>query len=340
VPTRTNRLQANADGGGAGHGTGGFTTGSFTPSNNSLLTVVCFAITQTDGAFTASDLTITDSIDGLNWTSRAATGAAPAWSQGIRVWTKPITTGASMTVTVDAGAFDIHGYRVEVYDYTGYDTGTPIGATATGTDADGDGAASITLSATPRSDSEIMACACIGIATNGTHATTPGTSWTELFDVELSDGWVASETQIRTSYTGTSVDWVDLETGTAIPDSATLLAIEVRDAAASVPSITSVAPNPFLNGQAGIVISGATFEAAQGTGQVRISPTDNIADGGIVGQTETAWGDTSITITSVIGGISEGANAYLFVTNNTGDSNASGFVVQFIVTGRVAWLRA
>jgi hypothetical protein len=339
VPTRTNRLQGNADGGGAGHGTGGFTTSSFTPSNSSLLTVVCFAITETDGAFTASDLTIADSI-GLTWTSRAATSAAPAWSQGIRVWTAPVSTGASMTVTVDAGAFNVHGYRVEVYDYTSYDTTTPIGATATGTDADGDGAASITLSATPRSDSEIMACACIGIATNGTHATTPGTSWTELFDVEPADGWLASETQIRTTYTGTSVDWVDLETGTAVPDSATLLAFEVRDVAASVPSVTLVNPDRFLNAQANIVISGSTFGASQGAGAVIISPSDNVNDAGAVTQTVTSWADTSITFTAVRSSLAMGTNLYLFVRENGGSSNASGYIVQFIGSASVAWVRA
>jgi hypothetical protein len=88
----------------------------------------------------------------------------------------------------------------------------------------------------------------------------------------------------------------------------------------------------IYNGQTGVVISGSGFGSTQGSGTVKISPTNNVADAGAVSQTVTAWSDTSITITAVKGSLSFDTNAYLFVTKNGGSSNASGMVVQ--VTAR------
>jgi hypothetical protein len=48
-----------------------------------------------------------------------------------------------------------------------------------------------------------------------------------------------------------------------------------------------------------------------------------------VTQTVTSWSDTSITITAVKGSLALSTNLYLFVEENTGNSNASGHVVQF-----------
>ena len=75
-------------------------------------------------------------------------------------------------------------------------------------------------------------------------------------------------------------------------------------------------------------VHGSGFEAAQGTGVVKISPTDNIGDAGVVTQTVTAWSATSIDITVVQSGLSLSTNVYLFVTNDSGGSNADGLVVQ------------
>lgn len=72
-------------------------------------------------------------------------------------------------------------------------------------------------------------------------------------------------------------------------------------AAMFVPSgltITSVTPSSFDSGIAGIVIAGAGFGASQGSSTVDI---------GGQAQTVTAWGDTSITITSARGSNSMGA---------------------------------
>lgn len=96
-----------------------------------------------------------------------------------------------------------------------------------------------------------------------------------------------------------------------------------------VPAISSVTPDTFEDTDTGIVIEGSTFEASQGTGTVVICPTDDIMDGDCEAQTVTAWADDEITFTAVIGANMEDVTSYLFVTNDTGDSNADGFEVEF-----------
>ncbi|HSC07832.1 MAG TPA: hypothetical protein VLD59_13475, partial [Steroidobacteraceae bacterium] len=196
---RTNRDQRTSA---ALFGTGGFASNAFTPSNNSLLVVIAFFIDQADSGSEGTSLTITDSV-GLTWTSRAATTGSPAWSYGLRIWTAPVTTGVSMTVTIDCGAVSVDIYRVEVYDYTGYDTTTPVGATATGTDADGDGAASITLSAAPATTSEVIASALTVLNADVNIGITNGAGFTELFDADMSAGFGWSETEVRSGSTST-----------------------------------------------------------------------------------------------------------------------------------------
>jgi hypothetical protein len=74
------------------------------------------------------------------------------------------------------------------------------------------------------------------------------------------------------------------------------------------------------------------FGASQGTGTVIISPTDNVNDGSATPQTINGWGDTSINITGYRGSRALNTNLYLFVKNNSGQSNANGLVVQFVPT--------
>lgn len=227
MPTRTSRIASSSA---ETFGTGAYTSASFTPNNNSLLVAIGFAMEETDTGLEGTSLTITDSA-GLTWTSRAATTTSPAWSYGIRIWTAPVTTGTSMTVSLDAGAFNVHQYRLIVVDYTSYDTGTPVGGTVVGSDADGDGAAAITLSSAPASASEVIAACLTGVFT-GSGSVTPGTGWTEIDDSATAN-WVVYQTQIRTGSTSDSVDWNDvLASGTGFGGS-TLAAVEIRHVAAS-----------------------------------------------------------------------------------------------------------
>lgn len=225
------RTQRNATTSAATFGTGAFASGSFTPSNDSLLLALGFGITTLDGGFRGTDLTITDTA-GLSWTSRAATTASPAWSYGIRAWTAPITTGVSMTASLDAGAFSMEFYRFEIFDFTtdlGVGSTVGVGGTAIGSDADGDGAASITLSATPATSSQVIGACLTGLGSvSGT--ITSGAAFSQINEAVLTS-WAVTETEVRTGSTSTAVDWVDvLATGTGFGGSA-LLGLEITETA-------------------------------------------------------------------------------------------------------------
>lgn len=208
-------------------GTGAFTTASFTPSNNSLLAVCVSGISESNDGMTGADLTMTPSTGSA--TLRVTSPTGPNWAYGHKWFTIPITTGSSMTIQVDCGAFNIHQYGVEVYEFTGHDTSTPTGATATGTDADGDGAASITLSASPASTSIVLAKAQIALGGAGAPGVTQGSGFTELYD-NLTASWSLDHAQYRGSSTSTTVDWVDLATVGGVAVGATLTALEIKEA--------------------------------------------------------------------------------------------------------------
>ena len=187
---------------------------------------------SSNDALQGSDLTITTS--GVSWTSQALSVTHPSWGYGSRIWTA-VGDGNSWTVAADAGAFSVHDYRVDVYEYRSDNGGTVgIGATAVGSDADGDGAASITLSGTPAATSIILA-ACQSAVGSGAPTIDVGSGWTELMDAAVS-GWGVWQMQYRTSYTGTSVDWADIIVGGGPNGGAEMLALEVThtDAGATV----------------------------------------------------------------------------------------------------------
>ncbi|MGH9249157.1 MAG: hypothetical protein ACRD0W_06540 [Acidimicrobiales bacterium] len=206
--SRTNvHSQASAE----PHGTGDFTTSSFTPPDNCLLVVAVATMRVT----TATDLTssITCAGGGWTYTPRAGLGSnTDVFSVSTRIFTAPVTTGASMTLTIGTGGINMQFYAVSVVAYTGYDTGTPTGATGSllvesaGTP---DGAQSFTLSGAPATDSEVFAAITLDKDAAGT---TPGAGWTEIHDVQAG-GAGGVQSQIRTGSTSTTVAWVDTNTG-------------------------------------------------------------------------------------------------------------------------------
>lgn len=78
-------------------------------------------------------------------------------------------------------------------------------------------------------------------------------------------------------------------------------------------------------GQTNITVNGAIFESVQGTGVITLSPTDNIADSdATVISAVDSWSDTAIQFDlSDTVALPYGTN-YLFVTNDSADSNANG----------------
>lgn len=98
---------------------------------------------------------------------------------------------------------------------------------------------------------------------------------------------------------------------------------------ATPPAITDVDTDELVQqGQTNVTITGTDFGATQGGGSVTFSPSDNISDGGAVTQTVTSWADTAIDVTANFPGtVGIGATAYVFVTNDNSDSNATGFQI-------------
>lgn len=207
------------------HGTGTYTTSAFTPSNNSLLIVVCAAMHDAGTPVMAgADITITDSA-GLTWTPIVGSGTPLSWSYGIRAWSAPVTTGTSMTVTFDAGVYSIIRYSTAIFDYTGYDTGTPTAGPIAGTDADGNGALSLTLSATPAAGDHKIGAVMVQ-ASGGSGTVTEGTSWTEIYDTAAAD-WYWFQVERITGSTSTAVDWADI-TATGSPADAVAIGFIVK----------------------------------------------------------------------------------------------------------------
>lgn len=117
-----------------------------------------------------------------------------------------------MTVTASSSEisyqFDPGRISIQVVSYTGYDTSTPIGATITDVVA-GDAGLTITLSASPASDSDVIAGRYRldnGTANSGA---TPDATFTEIYDIATGSGYGDMETMARTGSTSTSVIWTD-----------------------------------------------------------------------------------------------------------------------------------
>lgn len=149
-------------------------TASFTPSNNSLLVVI---FTGQDGGGGTDTWSITDSA-GLTWTLRASYQDTTNYYYGIRIWTAPVTTGVSMTVTVTpTGGSGL--YALSIVDVTGYNTSTPVGLTAGAAGYQIAGGSPVTyalsMGGTTASDSIVVSSAA-----SENYDPNPATGWTDV----------------------------------------------------------------------------------------------------------------------------------------------------------------
>lgn len=243
-------------------GSGTYTTASFTPRNNSLLIVVAQAMSDgVVGSFDGSNITLANSAS-LTMTAIGNTSAAPSWYYGARAWRMSVGTGASMTISLDAGTTSIISYAVTVYDITGHDTTTPIAGFIAGSDADGNGSHSITLAATPASGDIAIGGVAVQLS-GGDNTVTVGTGWTEDYDT-TENSWYGFQTQRRTGSTSTTVTWDDLS-ATGTPVDAVSLAFIVKAAAAGGATLTADAGSFTLSGQAATLQFDQTLVAAAGS---------------------------------------------------------------------------
>jgi len=231
--TRTGRINSQSA---TSFGTGDFTTGSFTPSDSSLLVVIACCEPNGLSSDPSGDMTITDSA-GLTWTSRCTAGDAAWWSFGMRAWTAPVATGASMTVTIGAAGVDAYVYQVDAVDYTGY---AGVGTTGSNNSLPINGAGSVTLDAAPAVTSEIIG----GIFQQPevTGGATPASGHTEIYDDFIS-GATGFQVQVRPAgSTSTSFAWDDVDTGGQLYKGIGL-ALEITEASAT-PAIRRPAAAP------------------------------------------------------------------------------------------------
>lgn len=167
---RTNEISAGTE-------TATTVTGSFTPPNNSLLVVGVCGLNSIQDT-NSSNFTVSGG--GLTWTSRLFSNSVNGGNhQWVGVYTAPVTTGVSMTVTATAssGAYDV---VVAVVAYTGYDTSTPIGVTGSNSwDAAQSGTLTYNLSGTPAGTSEVIA---LYNALTPTSTMAAGTGWTNQYN--------------------------------------------------------------------------------------------------------------------------------------------------------------
>ena len=221
------------------HGTGAFTTASFTPPDSSLL-VVGVALFEDAATTTDPDADFTISGGSLTYTKRVNVTVKPTgFPSYAAIFTAPVSTGASMTLTLDCGSHNIATYVASVVAYTGYNAGSPFGATGTATQNGGFGGPpspfSLTLSGAPATSSEVFAVVSSDTALAGT---APGSGFTEIHDFTNTGFAGTGETEVRTGSTSTTVDWVDLRTGGGTLSAAAAVALEIRE--------TPAAPGVFI----------------------------------------------------------------------------------------------
>jgi hypothetical protein len=162
------------------HGTGSFTTGSFTPPADSIIVAAVHAVRNGSSAAFRSNLTISGG--SLTWSGEIVGAEHGDWKGAVQYRSAEVGgSPASMSITIDCGAIDVYEYIVEAFAWTGYDTGDPTGATASGGSDSATGALSISLSATAASDSEVIASCWAQDEPVGN--ITPSGSYTEIYDV-------------------------------------------------------------------------------------------------------------------------------------------------------------
>jgi len=131
--------------------------------------------------------------------------------------------------------------------------------------------------------------------------------------------------------------------GTPTAQASTVAGTGTVDSASTPVVISDANDESFSNGES-ITVLGSGFGANISGARVVISPTNNINGLGAVQQTVIDWGSTAIDIVIVQGSLPLGVPMYLFVENNYGTSNVSGYVVQFDVAppsaggGEFGWI--
>lgn len=260
-------------------GTISVTTGSFTPQNDSLLVAVvsCIAHSSAGNIATANS---TVSGGSLTWTKRASINSGAlgfSYSHCLELWTAPVGTAGSMTLTfantLDANGADGSKTAIQIFSYTGYNTGDVVGATITGA-ALSNPTGALTLSAPPASDSMVVAARSFQPDAASDVTATAGSGWDEIYDnASGAVGFSCLETQQRTASTSDGVVWTDINDQNTAVFGTLGLAVELKAAAGAGEDtpIDAEAGSFTATGQA------ATFGASMAAGAGSFAHTGQAA---------------------------------------------------------------
>jgi hypothetical protein len=212
-------------------GAGAFVTGSFTPPDNSLLVAVVLFSNESDAN---GDTGYVLTGGSLTWTKRASLNHSFSTDNcyNVQIWTAPVSTGASMALTLTHTGIGSYSGYIFPYAYEGYDTGSPVGAT--GVDTDATGTNTLTLSAAPASDSEVIGGIVVITSNgNGSDATIAASaSFTEIAEQYVTDSFAKTQAQSRTGSTSDQVEWTTTTSASSPFNTRVFGAIEVKAAAA------------------------------------------------------------------------------------------------------------
>jgi len=247
-------------------------------------------------------------------------------------WYKFMGSTPDLTVVIDGGGDAQDGVALACYVISGVDTTTPLDQTTvsvgptTSTNPD---CGSIT---TQTDDAWVFAMAGSDVRDTG-----PGTV----------SGYVTQLNANRNDTNDVTIAGARLEKTTFGAEdppawsswsSSTWYAITAAFKPASggpTPAITDVDDEDFFDGETGVTITGTDFEASQGSGIAVIGSHSTFSASTIkITQDDVSWSDTSIDIDIVLG-TNIAHSLWMYVTNNTGNTNSSGFAIT--VHGDERW---
>jgi hypothetical protein len=129
-------------------------------------------------------------------------------------------------------------------------------------------------------------------------------------------------TSLQTTPANITAGGIPIDTGSSNNNRSVL--IVVRPAVSSTIAVTGVGADSVLYDGESITITCTGAGATKGAGFVKVSPSNNIADGSAITQTTGTWDDTSITIPAVaLSTFSYFTTLYLFVQNNSGQASTA-----------------
>lgn len=212
-------------------GTAAFTTGSFTPPDNSLLVIACSTMRDAATNTTLGRPTITDSLGSpLTYIEVDFANLTAFFATQLTVWYAEVGTGTSMTITFDdPNNFDMFGYQVCIFAFTGYDRVIPItGKADTGTTNIGDGGHAVQLTATPNFGDYSLIFLYVDSDSTAS-APVLDADWVTAFDSGTSGGGGTLTGIYRTGSTNQQAGIVDVYTGAGSFFKGSMLALNVME---------------------------------------------------------------------------------------------------------------